>query len=83
MYYPHTQAMYNQFTGVDRAYRGQRIGLALKLLAIRCARQHNVAYLWTHNDSKNAHMLAINQKLGYEPRPGKYRMSRNLGAMTH
>ncbi len=39
-FFEHTQSMYNMMTGVDRPYRGRGIALALKLLALRCARAY-------------------------------------------
>lgn len=69
---PETQEAYNLMTGVLRSYRGRKIAQALKLRAIRYARQHGCRALRTNNDSQNIPMLAINQKLGYQPRPGKY-----------
>ncbi len=77
-YFEHTRSMYNMITGVERAYRGRGIALALKLLGIRCARAYGAAYIRTHNDSENAPMLAINRKLGYQPLPGLYRVTLNL-----
>jgi GNAT superfamily N-acetyltransferase len=69
---PTKQGAYNLMTGVMPAYRGRKIALALKLLAIRYARQHGARYIRTHNDSLNDPMLSINRKLGYQPLPGKY-----------
>lgn len=62
----------NMITGVDRAYRGRKIALALKLLANRVARCWGVSSIRTNNDSQNAPMLKINRKLGYQPEPGRY-----------
>jgi GNAT superfamily N-acetyltransferase len=69
---PEKQGAYNVMTGVIRPYRGRKIALALKLLAIRYARAAGALYLGTDNDSLNAPMLAVNRRLGYQPRPGKY-----------
>jgi ribosomal protein S18 acetylase RimI-like enzyme len=69
---PKAQGAHNLMTGVLEPYRGRKIALALKLLAIRYAREHGARYIRTDNDSLNAPMLAINQKLGYKPQPGKY-----------
>lgn len=70
-----TQSAYNVHTGVLRSHRGRKIALALKLAAIRYARAHSVQTLHTNNDSFNAPMLAINQKLSYRPQIGKYMLS--------
>lgn len=74
---PETQGAYNLMTGVLRPYRGRKIALALKLLAIRYARDHGACYISTDNDSLNVPMLAINQKLGYKPQPGKYSLTKD------
>lgn len=70
--------MYNEITGVLRPYRGRKIALALKLLTVRHARQHHVTLLRTHNDAQNAAMLAINQRMGYQPEPGYYSLRATL-----
>ncbi|MBW4840342.1 MAG: GNAT family N-acetyltransferase [Paenibacillaceae bacterium] len=70
-----TQAMYHEFTGVLREYRGRHIALALKLLAIQTAMGCRVPYLRTHNDSMNGPMLRINRDLlGFRAEPGSYKM---------
>jgi GNAT superfamily N-acetyltransferase len=69
---------YHMMTGVAREYRGRDIAMALKLLSIRRAKEWGVTHLRTNNDSKNEPMLAINQKLGYRPQPGFYKMLRHL-----
>jgi GNAT superfamily N-acetyltransferase len=75
-YFQNTNSMYNMFTGVDPAWRGRGIALALKLLAIACARRYSATYISTNNDSENAPMLAVNRTLGYQSEPGYYRMIR-------
>lgn len=77
-YFANTNSMYNMFTGVDSSWRGRGIALALKLLAIACARRYSAAYISTNNDSENAPMLAVNRRLGYQSEPGYYRMIRDL-----
>jgi GNAT superfamily N-acetyltransferase len=69
---------YNLMTGVLPAYRGRKIALALKLLAIGYAKANGAVYLRTHNDSMNGPMLAINRKLGYQPLPGKWILKKNI-----
>lgn len=71
---PQTQGSYNLMTGVLNKYRGRKIGLALKLAAIHYARSHGAFYIRTNNDSLNPAILTLNQKLGYQPQPGKYIM---------
>ena len=71
--------MLNHFmTGVDRRYRGRKLALAVKLLSIRYARQHGIRYLETSNDSANAPMLAINEKLGYQRQQGVYTLIKSI-----
>jgi ribosomal protein S18 acetylase RimI-like enzyme len=70
--YRESNAAYNFMTGVDRRYRGRKIGLALKLLTIQYAKERGLAYLRTNNDSENTAILALNQKLGYRSEPGRY-----------
>jgi GNAT superfamily N-acetyltransferase len=76
--YPEKSGAYNLMTGVLKPYRGRKIALALKLLAIRYARNHGACYLRTDNSSMNEPMLAINRKLGYQPQPGKYLICLNF-----
>ena len=70
--------MYHNMTGVVASHRGRHIGLALKLAAIRCARQYGVSELRTHNDSENVPMVALNRKLGFQPKPGEYKLVNEL-----
>ncbi len=65
-------------TGVERAYRGRHIALALKLLGIRYAKARGALTIRTNNDSQNVPMLAVNRKLGYRPEPGIYRLIRQF-----
>lgn len=78
-YFPDTESMRVMITGVESAYRGRKIGMALKLLTHRCARRRGVKHLYTGNDSHNAPMLAINQKLGYTKLRGTYYLMKMLG----
>lgn len=76
---PASNAAYNLMTGIERGYRGRKIALALKLLAIQYAQRRAVAYIRTNNDSENTPILALNRKLGYRPRPGKYLLRKDIG----
>ncbi|MED5016347.1 GNAT family N-acetyltransferase [Paenibacillus chibensis] len=70
-----SEDMYHQYTGVLPECRGQRLGLALKLQAVRTALANGAISLRTHNDSMNAPMLRINRdQLGFQAVPGNYKM---------
>lgn len=73
---PMGDALLNRMTGVIGEYRGRKIALALKLLAVDLAREHGFPSLVTTNDSENQPMLAVNRKLGYRPEPGFYVLKR-------
>ncbi len=57
------------WTGVRRSARGQGIALALKLCVIDYARSRGYSTLRTANNSLNAPMLHINQRLGFVRQP--------------
>lgn len=56
-----------EMTGVLRPERGQGVATQLKLCGIRYAQGHGNLRLWTVNDSVNAGVIALNQKLGFKP----------------
>jgi len=71
---------YNLFTGVDLAYRGRKLGQAVKVLALHHARDVlKVNTVRTHHNTKNLPMIAIDRKLGYIQMPGTFLMEKNLG----
>lgn len=76
-YSAESNSAYNRMTGVRRSHRGRQLALALKLLAIRRAREYGAAQMRTHNGSQNEAMLAVNRKLGYQPEPGYYIVARD------
>jgi RimJ/RimL family protein N-acetyltransferase len=65
------QRAFNAFTGVEQTHRRRGIALALTLLGIRYARQHNATYLEVMNDSRNVPMLALQEQLGYQRTVGR------------
>jgi GNAT superfamily N-acetyltransferase len=68
---------YNLFTGVDVNYRGRQLGQAVKVLALRYAREVlKVNTVRTHHNFKNQPMLAIDRKLGYTMLPGTFLMEK-------
>ncbi|SFD44228.1 Acetyltransferase (GNAT) family protein [Lentibacillus persicus] len=69
---------YNSMTGVSRQYRGKGLAQAIKVKAIDYAQQNGATYLRTHNDARNAPMLSLNEKLGYQPKPGQFSLVKHL-----
>ncbi len=59
------ETVYHAFTGVAEAARGQGHGLALKLAAIRRARELGAGRLIADTSPRNAAMLELNARLGY------------------
>ena len=58
---------YQWGTVVDRAHRGHRLGIAVKVANLRTLQQHDppVRELFTYNAEVNAHMVAINDAVGF------------------
>lgn len=63
-------AIWTGYTCSDREYRGRGIARAVKLQSLAQAVERGVPIVYTDNDSENAAMLHINEKLGYRSRPG-------------
>lgn len=55
------------FTGTRREVRGLGVATELKRRTVEYGRLHGFQYIRTGNDSRNAPMLAINRKLGFQP----------------
>lgn len=60
---------FNGATGTRRAWRGNKIALALKVKNLIHAREHSVTQIKTWNDTINRPTLSINEKLGFEKMP--------------
>ena len=58
------------YTCCDREFRGRGLARAVKLQSLAQAAERGVPFVYTDNDSENAPMLHINERLGYRPRPG-------------
>lgn len=70
---------YNLHTGVDKRYRGRKLAQAVKVLALRYARDVlQVKEVRTHHNALNAPMIAIDRKLGYAQIPGFFSMEKKL-----
>jgi len=64
---PETLLAASAMTGVSRRFRGRGLSELLKRHALARAAAKGVAMALTDNDESNAPMLAVNDKLGYEP----------------
>lgn len=56
-------------TGVSRDWRRQGVALALKLRAIRFAKEYGAPCIRTENEINNRGMLGINERLGFVKQP--------------
>jgi RimJ/RimL family protein N-acetyltransferase len=63
-------SVWTGYTCSDPGYRGRGIARAVKLPTLAQAVELGVPFVYTDNDSENAPMLHINEKLGYRRRPG-------------
>ncbi len=70
---------YNLHTGVDKRYRGRKLGQAVKVTALRYARDVlKVHEVRTHHNTKNLPMIAIDEKFGYTRLSGTCLMEKKL-----
>jgi GNAT superfamily N-acetyltransferase len=62
---------FQQLTAVVRAHRGHRLGLLVKtaMLELLAAAEPQLEWIATGNAAENAHMIAVNEQLGYEVAP--------------
>ncbi len=71
---------YNLHTGVARPYRGRKLAQAVKITALRYARELlRVDEVRTHHNAKNTPIIAIDRKFGYRQLPGIFLMEKLLG----
>ncbi|PTA67503.1 GNAT family N-acetyltransferase [Deinococcus arcticus] len=63
---------YNSLTATAPEARGRGLALPLKLQVIARAQAAGFPMLRTNNHSGNAPMLAVNQRLGYQSRTGRF-----------
>jgi RimJ/RimL family protein N-acetyltransferase len=69
-YPPVRGAVWTGYTCTDPEYRGRGLARGIKLQTLAQAVELGVPLVCTDNDSENAPMLHINEKLGYRRRPG-------------
>ncbi len=72
------RGLYQGNTGVLREYRGRGIAIALKLRVLDFAKSKGYERVKTWNDSTNAAMLAINNRLGFQRQVGWITFEKNL-----
>jgi ribosomal protein S18 acetylase RimI-like enzyme len=65
-------------TGVRREYRGQGLALGLKLLSFRIMKEYGCTQTITQNDTANPPILRLNEKLGYQKKPGILQWEKKL-----
>jgi GNAT superfamily N-acetyltransferase len=62
---------HHDMTGVRRAWRGRGVGGALKRAQIRWAKERGYERLATQNEMRNEPIRRLNERLGYQPQPGR------------
>lgn len=67
-----TRHAWQQITIVDPDHRGHRLGLFTKIENLEHALAHEpgLRTIDTYNAAENAHMIAINEQLGFRPAAG-------------
>lgn len=66
--------LYTGLTAVKREHRGKGVATALKLNALRHAKNTNAGNIYTDNETNNIEMIAINEKLGFKRLPAMLSM---------
>ena len=64
---PSTRRGRNEGTATAAAHRGRGLATLVKLAQLRWAAANGIERVVTDNDQRNAPMLAVNRRLGYEP----------------
>ncbi|UCH25496.1 MAG: GNAT family N-acetyltransferase [Trueperaceae bacterium] len=74
-----SEDLYAGLTGVRREYRGRGVAKALKVEALRFAKESGAPRIYTENDTTNLEMIAINDKLGFVKLPAWLSMAKVIG----
>jgi GNAT superfamily N-acetyltransferase len=72
----------NDFTGTHPDFRGRGLATLVKRASIAWAAANGVREIFTGNDERNAAMLAVNRKLGYQPVMIRRRWRREAAAAS-
>jgi GNAT superfamily N-acetyltransferase len=70
--------LFQALTAVHRDYRGKGLAKALKARAMRRAIEMGFTEVHCDNDTRNAPMIRINERLGYKSKPGMIAMRKDL-----
>lgn len=70
--------LYQWLTAVKRSWRGKGVASALKEAGISWAKNAGFKTIRTDNDTRNTHMLAINDRLGFRRLPGMITIKKKL-----
>jgi GNAT superfamily N-acetyltransferase len=65
---------WHAMTGVKREWRGRGIAAALKLAQLRWAKEAGIERVTTMNETRNAPIVRLNERLGYRLAPGRIRV---------
>ncbi len=68
------------YTGVLKEHRGKGLATVLKVLGIQYGQGLDGQIMVTNNDERNAPMLAVNRKLGFEEKPGFFVYRKDFAA---
>ena len=63
--------LFNDLTGVKRAWRGRGIAKALKRTQLNWAKEQGYRFVRTSNEQRNEPIRRLNEQLGYRPIPGR------------
>jgi GNAT superfamily N-acetyltransferase len=66
--------LFNDLTGVKRAWRRRGVAGALKRAQLAWAKEQGFRYVRTSNEERNEPIRRLNAELGYRPIPGRIRL---------
>ncbi len=72
-------SLFTGLTGVRRDYRGKGIATAMKVKALEVAKEENIDKIKTMNETRNEDILHINEKMGFEKKPGWVDFEKEVG----
>lgn len=70
--------VFNELIAIHPAARGRGLTLPLKLQIVERARAEGYATMRTNNHARNAPMLTVNRRLGFQHLNGRFEVRRPL-----